>query len=321
MKIADEAKGKWPAILPHLGVGPEFLSGKHGPCPLCAPGGAGKDRWRFTDQHGLGRWVCTQCGNGSGVDLVMKINGWEFKEAAREIAKHVGAAPRTPIRIGRDEAVVRAEMNDIWRGGKPLTAIRPAALYWTRRVGLVPDSAMLRGVISLTCTGRGDFAGFVAKVQDVDGKAVNLHRTYLAQTGDKADIPEPRRVMDTKLPKGCAVRLWPHEGVLGVAEGLETAVSCRMMFDMPVWALLNAQNMRGFVPPSDVRRVIVFGDLDHSFTGQSAAFDLARSLWAQRKKWDPELEVEVRIPGLSVDAALIGSDWNDVHRAEIERGR
>jgi putative DNA primase/helicase len=125
--------------------------------------------------------------------------------------------------------------------------------------------------------------------------------------------------MDIGLPKGCAVRLAPAGPILGVAEGIETAASCMALFDVPTWALLNAENMKGFVPPQGVRKLIIFGDHDLSFTGQAAAFDLARKCWAKRETYDPTLEVEVRINGVTVDPAQRNLDWNDVWLTQPER--
>ena len=36
-------EGRWPSILMALGLSPEFLKNKHGPCPMCG----GKTRFRI----------------------------------------------------------------------------------------------------------------------------------------------------------------------------------------------------------------------------------------------------------------------------------
>jgi len=46
------------------------------------------------------------------------------------------------------------------------------------------------------------------------------------------------------MPTGAAVRLMAHEDVLGIAEGIETAMSASILFNVPCWAALNA----GLVP-------------------------------------------------------------------------
>ena len=70
-----------------LGIGESFLTGKHGPCPLCG----GKDRWRWDNLEGRGTWICSQCGAGDGIALVMKMHGWGFREAAKGIEAVIGS--------------------------------------------------------------------------------------------------------------------------------------------------------------------------------------------------------------------------------------
>jgi putative DNA primase/helicase len=54
-----------------------------------------------------------------------------------------------------------------------------------------------------------------------------------------------------------------------------------------------------------VQKVIIFGDNDENFTGQEAAYSLARSL-------SGDVEVEVKIPSIP------GWDWNDVQRNNLD---
>src|SRR5690606_29343462 len=79
--IAAQATGRWPAILAALGVDERILSRKHSPCPVCG----GRDRFRFTDYQQRGMWICNQCGTGDGFDLLQRIHGWSFSEAAEQI--------------------------------------------------------------------------------------------------------------------------------------------------------------------------------------------------------------------------------------------
>ena len=43
------------------------------------------------------------------------------------------------------------------------------------------------------------------------------------------------------MPTGAAVRLMPHEEMLGIAEGIETALSASILFNVPVWAALDGR--------------------------------------------------------------------------------
>ena len=58
--------------------------------------------------------------------------------------------------------------------------------------------------------------------------------------------------------------------------------------------------MEWFVPPKEVKKLVVFADNDTNFAGQAAAYKLASRLAVAG------MEVEVRIPG------EVGKDWADV---------
>jgi hypothetical protein len=36
--LSERCNGRWRSILPALGINPQYLSGKNGPCPLCREG-------------------------------------------------------------------------------------------------------------------------------------------------------------------------------------------------------------------------------------------------------------------------------------------
>jgi hypothetical protein len=74
-ELRDLARDRWHAILPQLGIRAEFLTGKHGPCPMCG----GKDRWRFSNRNGEGGFICTHCGGGDGIRLVMLFRNVDFR--------------------------------------------------------------------------------------------------------------------------------------------------------------------------------------------------------------------------------------------------
>jgi putative DNA primase/helicase len=104
--------------------------------------------------------------------------------------------------------------------------------------------------------------------------------------------------MPGDVPEGSAVRLYPHNGALGIAEGIETAIAASELFKVPVWAALTESRLKTWEPPADVHTVYIFGDNDENLVGQSAAFALAKRLGQKRI-------VKVEIP------PSLGQDWND----------
>lgn len=83
--VTAAACGHWPDLLAAVGIDTPHR-GKHGPCPACG----GKDRFRLDDREGRGTWICNQCGNGDGLDLLVRVTGKSTKEAAELLAPLVG---------------------------------------------------------------------------------------------------------------------------------------------------------------------------------------------------------------------------------------
>jgi phage/plasmid primase-like uncharacterized protein len=90
-EIQQRALGRWYGILSTLGVATNFLRNKHGPCPVCG----GKDRFRWDNKDGKGTFYCSQCGAGDGFELLKKLKGWDFKQAAAEVEGIVGSRANT----------------------------------------------------------------------------------------------------------------------------------------------------------------------------------------------------------------------------------
>ena len=91
------ADGQWPRLLMELtGLNLEQLQNRHQPCPACG----GSDRYRWDQDDGAGGWFCNQCGGkdhrgggGNGMDLLLRLTGWDFATAVRRIEAHL-AVPR-----------------------------------------------------------------------------------------------------------------------------------------------------------------------------------------------------------------------------------
>jgi putative DNA primase/helicase len=111
-----------------------------------------------------------------------------------------------------------------------------------------------------------------------DGTGVTLHRTYLTADGHKANVTPAKKFMAGLRLNGGAVRLSRVADWIGVAEGIETALAASMRFGVPVWAATNAVLLEQFRPPEGVKTVWIMGDSDSSYTGQAAAYNLARRL-------------------------------------------
>lgn len=306
------ARGKWRGILQELGVPSAVLQNKHGPCPMCD----GKTSFRFDDKEGRGSWICTHCGAGDGMKLAIQFTGLPFS----------GVAPRIDAMLGNlrpDQTERRPDMSDddrarllreAWGETEPVTEgdlvhtylrsrgvgerIYPTALRFGAKMrdgdgGVRPCMVALVGVHGqLDLRGRQKFC--------------TMHRTFLRPDGlAKAEMQSPRKLMPGPLPEGACVMLsdWNGGGPIGIAEGIETAMSASALFDLPVWAALNATMLAKWTPPAGADEVVIFADNDERFGGQAAAYAAAHRISTARETRD--LDVKVMMP------MRAGADWND----------
>lgn len=299
-RTSAAAKGKWKGILAELGIPASFLVPRNGPCPFCG----GVDRFMFDNKEGKGSFICRQvCGAGDGMALAMLATGQNFAETAARIDGILGNIKpdsEGPKREMTDEEQKSRRM-EVWRKSVPLTPGCVADRYFAaRRLSLPEYPKTLRYCDALPDGEGGIRPALVAAVQDAGGTAVTLHRTFLDGKGGKAEMASPRKLMPGSGWEGASVRLAPVERVMGVAEGIETALAASRLFNIPVWACLTAGNMAKFIPPDGVEVVHIYGDNDESFTGQAAAYSLARLLKGKGA------EVRVELPD------EMGRDWADV---------
>lgn len=145
------------------------------------------------------------------------------------------------------------------------------------------------------------FPALVAGVAQVpDHAVIAVQRTFLLPGGHgKAQVSTPKMCLGA-LDRG-ALRLAAAGPVLGIAEGIETALSAMQLHGLPVWVSLGVGRMKNVDFPREVERIIIFGDRGEA--GERFA-KVAGEEFARRG-----LHVEGRFPP---DV----SDWNDVLRQE-----
>jgi putative DNA primase/helicase len=110
----------------------------------------------------------------------------------------------------------------------------------------------------------------LAAVQD-GPDLLALHRTFLTSDGTRLapDLEPPRRMLGR--PGRGAVRLGRASAVLGIAEGLETAMSAMMLLGIPVWAALGNERLPHLTIPLGVRRLLILADDDPAGRRAAAA--------------------------------------------------
>ena len=300
LDVRTVARGRWRDILMAFGMDERTLSGRHVPCPLCG----GKDRFRFDDKEGRGTYFCSGCGAGDGVQLAIGVTGHPFKDVAQQIERLAGTVPLAASGHERTDDDKLAALRRVFRESAPIQHDDEAYRYLAGR-GLalydLPQSIRLHPGLQYRDGGAvtGTFPAMLATVTDSTGKAVSMHRTYL-QDARKAPVPAPKKLMQGLTLVGAAIRLAPVSQVLGIAEGIETALAASERFGVPVWSCISAQGIESFAPPDGVKEVVIFADHDQNFTGQKAAYAAAHRLTLKG------FEVEVCIPPTM-------GDWLDQH--------
>jgi len=311
MRIQDRAKGKWEDILVWLEVADrDTLSGKNCACPICG----GRDRFRFFNTNKLGTWICNKCGSGDGFNLIMGFLDCTFTIALSRVESALPHSktkkPKEIDYVANQEFIdhVAPKCKSIFPGDpvfKYLTSrglrvhqsVQPKCLYW------VPN---LEGKFYVEY--QAVYFAMVALILDSTGGVNSLQALYLNSNGEKSKIVKPvRKTCPPASPmKSYAVRLYPVMGnVMGIAEGVETALACNEYFKIPTWAVLGTSSMEKFEPPPHIKKLHIFADNDESFAGAKAAYTLA-----SRLKRTTNLKVHVIIPKIT------GFDWLDILNKE-----
>ena len=338
--IKSAASGRWESILaalaPQLRPALERV-GHHVPCPVHG----GRDGYRvFADVAESGGSVCNTCGiHADGFSTLMWATGCDFPTTLAAVSDFLNLVRRESpmpvrcIKIGesdgmRDEAA-RTALNRVWNESVTLTnrEAEPGRLYLARRgIGLAPpDTLRFHPNLAYYEDSRlvGCFPALLAMVGNAAGSAVTIHRTYLTGDGQKAPVGAPKKMM--RFPSGCrlaggAIRLADPGYVLGVAEGVETALAVMEGIGMPVWSAVNAYLLEHFVPPPEVRQVLVFADKDRPTPqhphghGQEAARQLVQRLWKMGVK------ASAIVPAGEIPAGQKSLDWLDILNRDGQAG-
>lgn len=300
-RILEKATYRWSYVLESSGIDSSFLKNKHGPCPICG----GKDRFRFDDLDGRGTYICNPagagCGAGDGFQLLRRYHGWTSEEGIAFLKNLLGSGPehisdilkRIPLLKNNptkqeDSENKRKKLNRVWSQSKIITSGDPVDLYlrargiilqsWPENLRYHPELPYYDGEKKIVI---GKFPAMIALVQDPHNKRITIHRTFLGD-GCKANVPQPKKLMTPIMPgilHGAAIRLYkPSNGVLAVAEGIETALAFNIAAQIPTWATISAGGMEKIDLPQNIREVIIAADNDQSGRGQEAASKLAKRL-------------------------------------------
>ncbi|CDG94630.1 DUF7146 domain-containing protein [Xenorhabdus bovienii] len=303
IKTTEAVIGHWPKVFEYYKL-PPVTGNKHfkGKCPICKQ----KGKFRIDDRDGRGTFICT-CNAGDGWALLRLTQGKEFKVLADEIDQLLG--------LHRDKVTPKPKVSTVADNRQKIITL------YSRMPELKGTSAekylQSRGIYSNQpieqirfCkkqpTYQGDYQAMWALATDSRGQLCYLHRTYL-DADRKAPLDVTKKMMslqeDSYLAhtESVAIRMFPVASTLGIAEGIETALSCKQIYGVNTWSTMNAGHMAKFLAPRGVKHLIIFADNDWSATGEAAAYACA----TKNLKASNDIErVSVRWPDLG--------DFNDL---------
>ena len=130
---------------------------------------------------------------------------------------------------------------------------------------------------------RGTFPAMITPIQSASGELVAIHATYLRSDGGaKAAVTSPKKILYLVRPgatKGAAIRLLPplHRN-LGVAEGVENALSLGLLHSVPTWAAICADNLGRIELPKRLAKIFIAVDRDANGKGEEGARVLGAQL-------------------------------------------
>lgn len=169
-------------------------------------------------------------------------------------------APRpSPGSVREDEEKKIRLARELWQSAVPAQGTLVEAYLRSRGIrGAVPCS--LRFIPSLEHRPtRSKWPAMIAGLTDNDGRLSSIQRTYLASDGKgKAAVKPAKMSLGTMFD--AAVRLATASDVLGLAEGIETALSAKQTYSLPVWAVLGCARFATVAVPESVSTVMIFAD-------------------------------------------------------------
>lgn len=332
-----QSRGGWGAVYSAFPALNEAFNknGRQVPCPKT---GEGKTKFRFfKDAESTGgayhndfrsmpdgidvlAWYLNT-DKRTAMDEIIRICGGDLSElsnsAINRVAKERQAVAAQPISEGESQRR-KAVIQKIWENRQDI--VGSPAEYYLRTRGIRGDLSSVShnlffhpslGYKENDETPWSKHPGMLAVVRDAQGKSLTLHRTFLAEGGEgKAAVNRQKMLVQQPAPlAGGCIRLdkpvsIPGGKLIGVCEGIETALSVREATGCPMWVGISDYIMADIAFPEDIKYVIIWADLELSGAGMRAANALKARL-------EPKgIHVTIEAPTRFQQQEM---DWNDVY--------
>jgi len=213
-----------------------------------------------------GLWQDRATGEGGDAfALLQACLGTDFTGALK-VAREIGgmqlpATREVPVvPVGTDN---RCIIEDVLRYTLPIRTGCVSDRYLLSRGLTVRSADVVHRVNLIHWPTKSHWPAMVARVRNINGDVVGVHRIYLTPGGMKAPISPNKMMLGTCA--GGAVRLGhgtsaPH---LGICEGIETGLAVLQKHpELDVWATLSTSGMRSVDIPALYTKVTIFADFD-----------------------------------------------------------
>jgi hypothetical protein len=200
------------------------------------------------------------CPQEAVIDALRRLGLWPAR------GEHVEYRPPDPAVVeARRQAEAKErrrrfeEARSIWRAAA-LDAERPLVRMYLRSRGLtIEPTTTIRSGLVWHPFARRRMPAMVAAIQNVDGRLQGVQLTFLRPDGSgKADVELPRLTRGELV--GGAVRLAPAGPKMGIAEGIEDALTVQQETCLPCWATLGTSGLSKLTLPPEVHEVVIIAD-------------------------------------------------------------
>ena len=279
----------------------------HGPCPM---GCSTKDGFAVVPNKQ--KFICRK-GDASGdsIALVMHCMGYDFikacefltgrpapngrdgqidPQARQRAAERRKQAERHRQQQERDEerraARKRHSASNYWREALSTKGTVAEVYAKSRSITNVEQIPSLRFHPAVYNEDvKKNHRALLGLVIGPDKSFRGIWRVFLSQDGMKAPVPQVKKGLGR--PEGGSVWIATKEEALqpvwACCEGIETALSIRQLFGLPVFAALSTSGMMGFQVPPHVTHLVIYADGDIPTRMKNGGWNEPPGMHAARK--------------------------------------
>lgn len=226
--------------------------------------------------------------------------------------EHRPASVPAPADRSDDSARRVAVAHRLWEAAQDARGSTVASYLRSRGIDMPPPPSLRWARRCWHREAGAELPAMVARVDDLDGRLIGVHRTYLAR--DDAGLWNRRDRASLGPIGGGAARLGtvqPHNWLV-VGEGIETTLSVMQACNLPGWAALSAIGVRSLILPLEARNVLIATDNDANRTGQGAAYAAAQRWIAEGRRVRIAIAPE---PGTDFNDVLLGQGYPRITEA------